>query len=102
MSGDIDGASNMAPGAAGRLASARRRLSDWGHSLDTFNDILPGGAFGTPAAGFVLRHGDRVAQELTAPRARQGPTVFDGLVEITRDHGARGTQADDRVELLLA
>src|SRR3990172_2617197 len=93
----------------------------WGHNLDAFNDILRGG-FGTLEEGFVLRwlhhavskerlghpptppklevrlarchptNRDRVAQELAVARARQGPTVFDWLVEIIRGHGPGGTQ----------
>ena len=105
--------------------------ADWGHNLDAFNDILQGG-FGTPDDGFVFRwshhelskerlgytetvrqlqlrlaschptNRDLVGQNLTAAHARLGPTVFDWLVEIIRDHGSGGTQADDRVQLVLA
>jgi RNAse (barnase) inhibitor barstar len=105
--------------------------AEWGHNLDAFNDILRGG-FGTPEEGFTLRwlhhavsrqrlghsetvrqlerrlaschptNRDHVAQDLAAARTGQGPTVFDWLVEIIRDHGPGGTQAADGVELLLA
>lgn len=104
--------------------------ADWGHNLDAFNDILRGG-FGTPDGGFVIRwkdHGrsqqmlghletvrqlelrlarchpsnrDAVARDLEAARRGQGPTVFDWLVEIIRDHGPDGSQAEDGVVLDL-
>ncbi len=103
----------------------------WGHNLDAFNDMLRGG-FGTPDEGFTLRwlhhalskqrlgysetarqlqlrlatchptNRARVAQDLAAAQRGQGPTVFDWLVEIIRDHGPGGTEAGDRVELVLA
>ena len=103
-------------------------LSLWGHNLDAFNDILRGG-FGTPDGGFVLRWKNhhvseqrlgypvrqlksrldhchptarlRVTQQLERARAGQGPSVFDWLVEIIRDHGPGGDQEEDKVELLL-
>lgn len=105
--------------------------ADWGHNLDAFNDILRGG-FGTPEGGFTLRwlqhavskerlgfpetirqlelrlarcHSlgrPQVLQELESARAGQGVTVFDWLVEIIRDHGPGGGQANDRVVLVLA
>ena len=104
--------------------------ADWGHNLDAFNDILRGG-FGTPEEGFTLRwlhhavskerlgypetirqlelrlarchptNRQHVSQELASARARQGPTVFDWLVGIIRDHGPGGKEAADRVELVL-
>lgn len=102
----------------------------WGRNLDAFNDILRG-EFGTPKGGFVLRwqnsslsrerlgypetvrqlenrlrrchpsNRESVERELASARERVGPTVFDWLVEIIRDHGSGGQQADDRVELVL-
>ena len=105
--------------------------AEWGHNLDAFNDILRGG-FGTPEEGFTLRwlnhatsrrllghsetvrqlqmrfaqcHSesrDQIARDLAAATSGQGPTAFDWLVEIIRDHGPGGTQASDRVELVLA
>jgi Barstar (barnase inhibitor) len=105
--------------------------AEWGRNLDAFNDILRGG-FGTPESGFTLRwlkhvvskerlgypetirqlelrlsrchptNRPQVAQELERARAGQGPTVFDWLVEIIRNHGPGGEQANDRVELILA
>ena len=101
--------------------------ADWGHNLDAFNDILR-----TPEGGFTVRwlrhavskerlgypetirqlelrlvrchasHRPQVTQELESARAGQGPTAFDWLVEIIRDHGPGGRQANDRVELVLA
>jgi RNAse (barnase) inhibitor barstar len=104
--------------------------AEWGHNLDSFNDILRGG-FGTPDGGFVFRwanwvlsrerlgHAETVRQledHLTCchptnrslireelQRARQGfgPTVFDWLVEIIEVHGAGGDEQEDGVELIL-
>jgi RNAse (barnase) inhibitor barstar len=104
--------------------------ASWGHSLDAFNDILTGG-FGTPEGGFTIRWSeseasrnalgypetarqlelrlaqchplncDTVSIELAHARNRAGPTVFDWLVEIIRDHGPGGHQADDNVGLVL-
>lgn len=45
---------------------------------------------------------ESVTRDLAAARSGQGPTVFDWLVEIIRDHGPGGTQAADGVELVLA
>jgi hypothetical protein len=42
-----------------------------------------------------------VRAELEAARAATGATVFDWLVEIIRDHGPGGDEAEDRVELVL-
>ena len=100
-------------------------LMPWGHNLDAFADILYGG-FGTPEEGFTLRwlnhkisverlgyaetirqcegfqanchptNRDLVAAELAAARAEQGPTAFDWIIQILRDHGPTGG-----VDLLL-
>ncbi|MFT3913434.1 MAG: barstar family protein [Anaeromyxobacteraceae bacterium] len=64
--------------------------------LDAFNDILRGG-FGTPEGGFVLRWKDSARS-----RAALGPGLFDTLVEIIRDHGPGGAEAEDGVLLELA
>ncbi len=102
----------------------------WGHNLDAFNDILRGG-FGTPEGGFELIWKDHalsrdrlgyaetirqlekrlarchptnreaVAGKLATARSGSGPTVFDWLDEIIRDHGPGGQQADDHVLLSL-
>lgn len=103
----------------------------WGKNLDAFNDILRGG-FWTPAEGFVLRwensalsrqalgyaqtavqlrrqleachpsNRESLAARLRDAESGVGATVFDWLVEIIRDHGAGGGQADDGIELDLA
>ncbi len=39
--------------------------------------------------------------EIAAARRREGPTLFDILVEIIRDHGRGGKQESDGVELEL-
>ena len=102
----------------------------WGHNLDAFDDILSGG-FGTPDGGFVLRwinsqrsrerlghretarqlerrlerchptNRSHVRAELASARRADGPTVFDWLVEIIRNHGEGGEEAEDGVELEL-
>jgi RNAse (barnase) inhibitor barstar len=101
-----------------------------GRNLDAFNDILRGG-FGTPDDGFKLRwlnaafskralgYDETVSQLeirlerchptnrkelqtlLCAARAGTGPTVFDWLIEIIRDHGPGGSQPVDNVHLTL-
>ena len=88
----------------------------WGKNLDAFNDVLRGG-FGTPEKGFKLLWGEHetskenlgygetvrqlrrrlanchfssvpsIEHELKDAMAGKGPTVFDWLVEIIRDHG---------------
>ena len=103
---------------------------EWRGNLDALNDILRGG-FGTPDNGFALIWHDsdvsrenlgyretirqlemrlarchpsnriKVESELAAARRRQGPTVFDWLVEIIENHGPNGAEREDRVELLL-
>lgn len=102
----------------------------WGRNLDAFNDILRGG-FGTPDGGFVLvwRNADlsrrRLGHDETARILRvrlgtchpsnreavkadaeaaargEGPTLFDTLVEIVRDHGPGGEEPEDNVLLRL-
>lgn len=102
----------------------------WGRNLDAFDDILEGG-FGTPANGFTLKwsqaelskeklgyaetrkyleeklrrchpsNRDLVRAELASARAGTGPTLYDRIVEIIRDHGPGGEQAEDKVRLEL-
>ena len=102
----------------------------WGRNLDAFNDVLRGG-FGTPERGFILEwmnsdlsrqrlghdamarrlrrvlerchptNRDRVRGELAAAERGEGPTLFELLVEIIREHGEGGQEAQDEVELLL-
>jgi RNAse (barnase) inhibitor barstar len=104
--------------------------SEWGRNLDAFNDILRGG-FGTPGGGFTIRWRNHalsqerlgynetvrqlearlqrchpsgrqaVAAELAAARAGRGPTVFDWLVQIVREHGPEGPEPEDGVLLVL-
>lgn len=99
-------------------------------NLDGFNDVLRGG-FGTPEEGFSIRwknhevsrqrlgypetvrqmeqrlarchptNRGRVSEDLQQAHTQKGPTVFDWLIEIIRDHGPGGAEADDGVELLL-
>src|SRR5947208_2093500 len=102
----------------------------WGRNLDAFNDILRGG-FGTPPEGFVIvwRHSalsrsrlryaetvrqlekrlerahpsnhEDIARDIEAAKRRNGPTVFDWLVEIIERHCECGEE-NDGVELQLA
>lgn len=104
--------------------------ASWGRNLDAFNDILRGG-FGTPDGGFEFIWNDSkiseqrlgypetvrqlekrlqrchpsnrgaVAEQLALARGDEGPTVFDWLVEIIRDHGPGGDEKEDRVLLTL-
>jgi RNAse (barnase) inhibitor barstar len=101
-----------------------------GRNLDAFNDVLRGG-FDTPKDGFILRwmhsemsreklgypetvrqlefrlahchptNRERVERELIAAQNGQGPTVFDWLLEIIREHGVGGHEAEDNVRLVL-
>jgi RNAse (barnase) inhibitor barstar len=102
----------------------------WGRNLDAFNDILRGG-FGTPNEGFILVWNNHklsqqrlgydetvrqlrlrlgrchpgnvphVQAQLAAAERREGPTVFDWLVEIIQVHCPGGEEAEDNVELVL-
>lgn len=102
----------------------------WGRNLDAFNDVLQGG-FGTPDEGFTIRWVDSeisrsrlgyaetarqlearlerchpqnrpaVARDLMEAQSGRGPTVFDWLLEIIRQNGPDGEEAESNVELLL-
>jgi len=103
---------------------------EWNGHLDALNDILRGG-FGTPDEGFVLRltnvdaardalgHAETAmwlreriakchpsgrsyfARRLTDIEAGCGQTLFDDIVEIIRDHGLGGREAEDNIVLQL-
>ena len=66
----------------------------WNGNLDAFNDILRGG-FGTPEPGFILvwRNHEKSRRDLAR--------TFDTLLEIIRDHGPGGDEAEDQVDLRL-
>jgi hypothetical protein len=102
----------------------------WNGSLDAFNDILRGG-FGTPENGWVLRwlnselsraalghdatirwlerilltchssHRETIRARILDAQQGAGPTLFDEIVEIIREHGAGGEECDDGVVLEL-
>lgn len=102
----------------------------WCRDLDGFNDMLRGG-YGTPREGFriqwinsdrsreVLGYSETIRQlekryerchwtnypkvenELEEAKTFQGPTVFDWLVGIIREHGVGGPEANNNVELVL-
>ncbi|MGC4094575.1 MAG: barstar family protein [Polyangiaceae bacterium] len=102
----------------------------WDGNLDAFEDILRGG-FGTPAEGFTVRIVNTAAARralgfpatiawledrarhchplnrnnflvrLGDARAGRGPTLFDMLVTIVRDHGAGGRESEDMIVLEL-
>jgi Barstar (barnase inhibitor) len=103
----------------------------WHGNLDAFNDLLRGG-FGTPENGWVLRwinsESSRAAlgydatvrrlegllrtchpsnragieARIDSARRGEGPTLFDEVVEIIRDHGPGGSESEDGVHLELA
>lgn len=103
----------------------------WHGNLDAFNDLLREG-FGTPENGWVLKWlnsessrsalgyeakiqrlerllptchpSNRSSIEGRIRRARrgQGPTLFDEIVEIIREHGQGGSDSEDNVVLELA
>lgn len=103
---------------------------NWTGNLDAFNDYFRGG-FGTPEGGFVLRitnsaklrlalgypetirrlqrllmtchpsNRDIISKRISQAELHQGATLFDEIVQIIRDHGPGGTEAEDGVELVL-
>ena len=102
----------------------------WRGNLDALNDILRGG-FGTPDNGWVLRwlnsdlsraalgyeatarrlerllatchpsNRPRIEAEILRARSGTGPTLFDEIVDIIRDHGPGGRESDDGILLEL-
>jgi hypothetical protein len=117
-------------GFAGQFSATVLRGYRWTGNLDAFNDILRGG-FGTPEDGFTLRiknaaaartalgysatslwleeraqhchpsNRDHFVAQLEDAREGKGPTLFEMLVGIIRDHGPGGSEADDNVLLEL-
>lgn len=103
----------------------------WRGNLDALNDILRGG-YGTPEHGWVLRWvrsdlsrvalghqemarwlegllpqahpSNHAGIEARLRRARDGtgPTLFDEIVEIIREHGPGGSEQADDIVLELA
>jgi RNAse (barnase) inhibitor barstar len=103
----------------------------WRGNLDALNDVLRGG-YGTPESGWVLRWVDsessrtalghpetarrlerllpsvdpsnRAAFEARLDEARrgEGPTLFDEIVAIIREHGPGGTESVDGILLELS
>jgi hypothetical protein len=102
----------------------------WHGSLDALDDILRGG-FGTPSNGWVLRWLDsessqialgyeetlrrlegvlltchpsnhaHIQARISCARRGEGPTLYDEIVEIIRDHGPGGPEPEDGVHLEL-
>ncbi|MEM6483667.1 MAG: barstar family protein [Pseudomonadota bacterium] len=102
----------------------------WNGNLDALNDILRGG-FGTPQAGFEIvwenaslsrealgyaetvrqlekrlstchpKNASSVEVQIQKARSCTGPTVFDWIFEIIREHGKGGSESDDGVVLSL-
>jgi len=78
-------------------------------NLDRFNDILrPESGFGAPAGGFMIRWKNHTVsmkrlgmRYLHAPKRGEGPTMFDVIVDIIRQHGPGGAEASDNVRLEL-
>jgi RNAse (barnase) inhibitor barstar len=103
----------------------------WRGNLDALNDVLRGG-YGTPTEGWVLRWVDSetsraalghpetarrlerllpradpsnreaVSARLDAARRGEGPTLFDEIVAIIRDHGPGGRESEDGILLELS
>lgn len=103
----------------------------WRGNLDALNDVLRGG-YGTPDGGWVLRwvgsetsrtalgHPETARRlerllpavdpsnraaftaRLDAARRGEGPTLFDEIVAIIREHGPGGRESADGVVLELA
>jgi hypothetical protein len=126
----IDGASFSDFGGFTREFSKLLCHYTWHGSLDAFNDVLRGG-FGTPDGGWILRWGNSqlsraaLGYEATTQRLKQllltchpsnrpdinarigaarrgeGPTLFDEIVEIIRDHGPGGEESENGVILEL-
>jgi RNAse (barnase) inhibitor barstar len=101
----------------------------WGHNLDAFNDILRSDFM--PEQGYIIIwrnsqlskqylgyeetgrqlaiqlekcHPDNVLiiqQQLVEAKQHIGPTVFDWLVEIIRNHCPEGSEEEDNAELIL-
>ena len=111
-----------------RAFSAFLNDYEWYGNLDAFTDILYGG-FGTPESGWVLRwlnsdlsrealgydaavkrlalllstcHPSNISlvrQRIEMARRREGPTLFDEIIEIIRIHGPGGEEDEDGVLL---
>jgi RNAse (barnase) inhibitor barstar len=103
----------------------------WRGNLDAFNDVLRGG-FGTPENGWVLKwlnsESSRAAlgykatmrrldgllltchpsnrsiieARIRSARRTEGPTLFDEIAEIIRNHGPGGNESEDGLLLELA
>ncbi|MGH3727681.1 MAG: barstar family protein [Micromonosporaceae bacterium] len=127
----IDGATFDDFGGFSREFSKLLDGWQWNGNLDAFNDIMRGG-FGTPDGGWVFRwlnsdrsrrvlgheaavqrleailpkihptNRDKFERRLAAARRSEGPTLFDQIVEIIREHGPGGGEAEDGVVLDLA
>ena len=92
----IDGSefSDLAGFAKQFSEAALRGQHRWNGNLDAFNDILRGG-FGTPDGGFtvVWRNHQKSRRDLAQ--------TFDTILEIIRDHGQGGGEAEDHEDLRL-
>jgi RNAse (barnase) inhibitor barstar len=103
----------------------------WHGNLDAFNDILRGG-FGTPEGGWTLRwinsdlsrdalgytatlrrlekmlltahpsNRPHVQARISSAQQTTGPTLFDEIVAIIREHGEGGREPEDGIVLELA
>lgn len=103
----------------------------WRGNLDALNDLLRGG-FGTPENGWVLKwlnsessraalgyeettrrlqrlllschpsNRSNIEARISSAQRGEGPTLFDEIVEVIRDHGPGGNEPEDGVFLELA
>jgi RNAse (barnase) inhibitor barstar len=102
----------------------------WRGNLDAFNDLLRGG-FGTPENRWVLKwlnsessraalgyeettrrlqrlllnchpsNRSDIEARISSAQRREGPTLFDEIIEIIRDHSPGGNESQDGVLLEL-
>jgi RNAse (barnase) inhibitor barstar len=66
-------------------------------SVDRFNDVLRGG-YGTPDGGFILRWKNSAHSRT---KFKKRVISFDELVDLIRQHGPGGEEAEDNVILIL-
>ncbi|MGO1051981.1 barstar family protein [Crossiella sp. CA198] len=126
----VDGARFSDFDGFAREFSRLLRHYTWRGNLDAFNDVLRGG-FGTPANGWTLRwlnselsrsvlgyeatvqqlesllstcdpsSRPSVMARISSARLGEGPTLFDEVIDIIRDHGPGGDESEDGVLLEL-
>jgi RNAse (barnase) inhibitor barstar len=66
----------------------------WNGNLDAFNDIFRGG-FGSPDGGFAIVWRNHAKSQKELGR------TFNIIIEIIKEHGPGGDEAEDGIELNL-